>query len=228
MTTIALDDAVERLQKVYGRPRPPPADPWLLVLWENVAYLADDEKRQHAFEMMEQEIGTGADDILKAPDETLRRIGGHGIMPRQTVEKLRRCAKIARDEFAGDLRPILKMPLREAKKALGKFPGIGEPGAEKILLFCRSQPLFGLESNGLRVLLRLGYGQEHKNYATTYRSVQQAVATQLKSNLGWRIRALQLLRQHGQETCKRTRPKCGECPLAPDCPDYRARLGAAE
>jgi endonuclease-3 len=65
------------------------------------------------------------------------------------------------------LKSVLKLPLPKAKKALQKFPGIGEPGAEKILLFTRTHPLMALESNGLRVLVRLGFGAEHKNYATT-------------------------------------------------------------
>jgi endonuclease III len=224
MKRIPLRQVVERLQKVYGRPKLPLADPWLLVLWENVAYLADDQRRQQAFGLLLHEIGTEPNKILTASDEALQRVGKHGIVPKQTVEKLRTCARIARDEFEGDLRPILKMPTREAKKALMKFPGIGEPSAEKILLFCRSHRLFGLESNALRVLLRLGYGQDHKNYATTYRLVQAAAAPELEADFIWRIRAYQLLRQHGQETCRRTRPSCQECPLAPHCPDYQARL----
>jgi endonuclease III len=223
MNLLPLNEAIARLQKLYGRPKPPLADPWLLVLWENVAYLVDDERREQAFRMLKQEVGTEPDEILAASDDTLRRIGKHGIVPKQSMEKLRRCAQIARDEFDGDLQPVLKMPLRDAKKALMKFPGIGEPGAEKILLFCGSHTLFGLESNALRVLLRLGYGQDHRNYATMYRSVQAAVAPELKSVSGWRIRAHLLLRQHGQEVCRRTQPLCPDCPLAPDCPDYQTR-----
>jgi endonuclease III len=224
MIRIALHEAIGRLQKLYGRPKPPLADPWLLVLWENVAYLVDDERREQAFVMLKQEIGTKPDEILAASDDTLRRIGKHGIVPKQSMAKLRRCALIARDEFDGDLQPVLKMPIRDAKKALMKFPGIGEPGAEKILLFCNSHTVFGLESNALRVLLRLGYGEDHRNYSTMYRSVQAAVAPELKIDLGWRTRAHQLLRRHGQEICRRTQPLCSECPLAPDCPDYQTQL----
>jgi endonuclease III len=226
MNRIPLNEAIVRLQKLYGRPKQPLADPWLLVLWENVAYLVDDERREQAFMMLKEVVGTEPDEILSASDEALHRIGKHGIVPKQSMEKLRRCARIARDEFDGDLQPVLRMPIREAKKALMRFPGIGEPGAEKILLFCSAHTLFGLESNAVRVLTRLGYGRDHKNYATMYRSVQAAVAPELKTAFGWRIRAHQLLRRHGQEVCRRTQPLCPECPLAADCPDYQTRLGA--
>ena len=104
-----------------------------------------------------------------------------------------------------------------------KFPGIGEPGTDKILLFCRALPVLALESNGLRVLLRLGFGKEDPNYAKSYRSAQEAVKKELNTDFGWLIRAHQLLRQHGQEICKRTRPICGECPLAKCCKFYLAQ-----
>jgi len=42
------------------------------------------------------------------------------------VEKLRRIAQIALQEFDGDLDRVLKQPLAQAKKSLKKFPGIGE------------------------------------------------------------------------------------------------------
>ena len=63
-----------------------------------------------------------------------------GIVPEQSVEKLRRCAEIALEEFDGELGPILRRPLAQAEKALKRFPAIGDPGAEKILLFGRRVP----------------------------------------------------------------------------------------
>jgi endonuclease III len=139
----------------------------------------------------------------------------------QFAKKLRKCAQIALEEYDGDLRPVLKLPIAKAKRALQTFPGIGEPGAEKILLFCQTQPVLALESNGLRVLLRLGFGEEKKSYSTTYRLVQKAVEAGLDKAYGWLIQAHLLLRRHGQELCKRTKPACTKCPLAPDCEFYQ-------
>jgi endonuclease III len=121
------------------------------------------------------------------------------------------------NEFDGDVRSALKLPLPKARKALQKFPGIGEPGAEKILLFTRSYPVLGLESNGLRVLLRLGFGEEKKNYSASYRSVQEAIKDQLSDDYDWLMSTHILLRQHGRELCKTNRPLCGECPVRKGC-----------
>jgi len=222
MTRIPLPRVVERLQSHYGRPRvAKPGGPWEMILWENVAYLADDDRRQQAFQALKKRVGTGPEQILSASDEALLEVTRHGILADQFIKKLRKCAQIALEEFDGDLRPVLKLPLPKAKKALQKFPGIGEPGAEKILLFTRTYPVLALESNGLRVLLRLGFGEEKKSYSATYRLVQQAVEQGLDKDYPWLIEAHLLLRQHGQELCRRSNPMCDKCPLSADCEYYR-------
>ncbi len=218
MPLISFPLVIDRLGAHYGRPKPSSlTNPWLLILWENVAYLADDERRAKAFRTLRKEVGVRPAEILAASDESLLRVTAHGIMAERFAQKLRQCARICLEDFDGDLNPVLKWPLAKAKKALQKFPGIGEPGAEKILLLSRKEPILALDSNGLRVLLRLGFGQEDKNYAKMYRAAQQAVAPDLPADGAALIRAHQLLRQHGQELCKTKDPKCDQCPLAEEC-----------
>jgi endonuclease-3 len=210
------------LEKLYGRPKPPKlTDPLEMILWENVIYLADDERREKAFQMLKQQVGTKPQDILAAPDEVLFAITSLGILPDPCLEKLRKIAVMAIKDFQGDLHTILTQPFKKAKQLLQKFPSIGEPGAEKILLFSRSYPVLALDSNGLRALLRLGFGEEKKNYSASYKSAQTAVQTQCKEDYDWLIRAHQLLRQHGQELCKRSQPQCEACPLAKGCAYYQ-------
>jgi endonuclease III len=222
MTRIALPQITERLKGHYGKPKAPKlTGPWEMILWENVAYLADDDRRQQAFQTLQKRIGTGPTQILSASNELLVEVTRHGIMPEQFADKRRKCAKIVLAEFDGDLRPVLKLPFPKAKKALQKFPGIGEPGAEKVLLFTRSYPVLALESNGLRVLLRLGFGEEKKGYSTTYRLVQQAAKEEVSENFAWLIQTHLLLRRHGQELCRRSEPLCDNCPLAQDCEYYQ-------
>jgi endonuclease III len=217
-----LARVINALRQFYGRPaRPLVKDPFEQVLWENVAYLAKDERRAEAWKRFKAEIGATPAEILEASASKLMDIGRAGIVPAITAEKLRRIAEIALEEFGGDLRPVLKLPLKDAKKALRRFPSIGEPGAEKILLFAGSHPVLALDSNGLRVLLRLGFGKEDKNYARSYRSAQEAVAPGLPLDTAWLIEAHQLLRRHGQELCKTNHPRCDACPLNKGCSYYR-------
>jgi endonuclease III len=219
MTQISLPQVIERLRAFYGEPDPLHAtNPWEMIVWENVAYLVDDERRQAAIVALRNGIGISPEQLLAATPAQLLKAAVRGIAPEQSVEKLRRSAKIALEEFGGDLRPILKHPLAQAKRALKRFPAIGDPGAEKILLFCRAFPILALESNGLRVLVRLGFGEEKPNYSRTYRLVQEAIEGEIVKEYSWLITAHQLLRHHGQALCRRSKPRCDKCPLAKECP----------
>ena len=84
-------------------------------------------------------------------------------------------------------------------------------------MFAGKYPVLGLESNGLRVLLRLGFAREQKNYAASYRAVQNVLSNQLLEDCESLVAAHQLLRRHGQELRKRSRPLCDECPLQASC-----------
>ena len=218
--TITFSKLVDKLQQHYGSPAPPPStDPLELIILENIAYLASDKRRAEAFAMLKQTIGTRPEQILTAKHSALAGIGKAGILPDVSAEKLLAIANIAFEEFDSDLQPVLKKPLPQAKKALKKFPSIGDPGAEKILLFTRSYPVMPLDSNGLRVLCRVGFAEEQKNYSTTYRLALDSIQAQLPRDYDSLIRSHQLLRQHGQELCKRSKPRCTECPVRESC-DY--------
>ena len=210
---------VDGLKSFYGKPAPPiTTDPFELILWENVAYLISDERRAEAFTLLRKSVGTKPHEILAAKNDDLLRVARlGGMQPEKRAAKLRELALISMNEFSGDLNAALRLPRPHAKKALQKFPSIGEPSAEKILLFTRSYPVLGLESNGLRVLLRLGFGAEQKTYSASYRSVQEAIRDQLNDNYDWLIDAHLLLRRHGKELCKTNRPVCEKCPVRNVC-----------
>ena len=195
------------------------------MLLENVAYLVSDERREEAFTALREHCGTKPHEILGAPNEKILKATELGGMhPEQRVHRLKEIALIAMNDFAGDVRQALQLlPLTKAKQALREFPSIGEPSAEKILLFARVYPVLGLESNGLRVLLRLGFGEEKKNYTGSYKSVQEAIKPDLKEDFAWLIDAHLLLRQHGKELCKTNNPRCDECPIRSDCVYYTSR-----
>ena len=216
--TITFSKLVDTLEQYYGAPAPlPSTDPLELIIWENIAYLANDKRRAAAFDILKRTIGTRPDQILAAQHSALAAVCKAGILPDVSAEKLLNIARIAYEEFDSDLRSALKKPLPQAKKALKRFPSIGDPGAEAILLITRSYPVMALDSNGLRVLCRAGFAEEQKNYSATYRLVQDAIRGQLPKDYDWLIRAHKLLRHHGQELCKRSQPRCADCPVRASC-----------
>jgi endonuclease III len=219
---MSLREAVTVLLKHYGPPTPPPTtDPFGLILWENVAYLAPDPRRREAFAQLKDTIGTSPAAILAAKRTSLEKVTSHGILKGTSAQKLLDCARIAVDKCGGDVGAALRRDPSQAKKILRLFPSIGEPGAEKILLFAGLGAELAPESNGLRVLGRLGLIREENSYSRMYvasRSAASSVSATPKS----RQEAHLLLRQHGQTLCKRSLPRCDVCPLANGCAYARA------
>ena len=222
---LTLKLAIERLKQAYGAPRPPPTrDPWLAILRENAAYLVDDGRREQTFRALREKVGTTPEAILAARPGVLEQvIEGGGMQPDRRAEKLRQCARLAQaaglDALAAAARG--EPDERKARALLKRFPGIGEPGADRLRLLAGSARTLALESNGLRVVVRLGLAPERASYAAMYRDAHRALLPQLPElprGAGWLLAAHELLRRHGQQTCKRSRPRCGACALGDVCP----------
>src|SRR5262249_25288014 len=175
--------------------------------------------------MLKTTVGTAPASIFAAPRATLERVTAHGILKARFANKLRDCAQTA-IELGGSVAAALQGPIDGARKVLRKFPGIGEPGADKILLFSGRLGCLAPESNGLRVLARLGYIDEEKSYARTYRAGNAVAAQQLPDKVPVLREAHLLLHRHGSELCKRTAPLCQQCPLSGNCAFAKARRGS--
>jgi endonuclease III len=187
-------------------------------MWENACYLLPDARRREVFEGLRDRVGMDAEAIWKADRNVLMQLAARGGMrPETRVFRWREIARITLEQFAGGLDQILAWPYAKAKKALKLFPTIGDPGAEKILMFCSVAEELPLESNGLRVLSRIGFGRAEKEYGKMYRSVQEAIAGQVPRGAAAIARAHLLLRQHGKTICHTNGPECGECPVVDLC-----------
>lgn len=212
-------ELLSRLKRQHGILEPPPArGPFELVMWENACYLLPEERRAEVFEALRVQVGMNPHAILNAGGEKLLTLAKRGGMrPEVRVFRWREIARITVSQFAGDLSRILNEPYDKAKRALKQFPTIGDPGAEKILLFCGMARGLPLESNGLRVLTRVGYGRTQKSYGATYKSVQEAIGPELPRDAASLMRAHLLLRQHGRQVCTNNAPACAECKAAEVC-----------
>jgi endonuclease III len=190
--------------------------------------LADDPTRASAFAELKKAVGLRPGEIADAPLTVLgaiaRRGGAIGVAQRAT--RMRQAAITVRDKWRGSLRGVLRLPYVEARRVFKSFPSIGPPGADKVLLLTGSRPVLALDSNALRVLLRLGYGREHKSYAMSYASAQSVAMDALPCTIPSLRSAFLLLRRHGQELCRRTAPRCAICPIRGSCPFAGGKRGA--
>lgn len=207
-----LGHIVAHLKKAYGKPkRPPTKGAFEYYLWDRVGYLFNDDKRLAAFEALRKQVGLSPRNILAASHATLTRILGlGGIEPGKRASHMRDAAELVESEFDGDL-DSAAASIGAGRKNLKRLPMMADAGADRILMFARKPRVLGLESNGLRVLQRIGYGEHAKDFGRAYRSVSAAIGPELPDDPDWLIDAHLLLRQHGREVCKAGGPRCELC-----------------
>ena len=207
------------LQNEYGVAAAPTiVDPFEQILLENIAYLAEDDRRLSAFRTLQERVGLSPQNILSAnPDELadICKIGG--MVPDLRAERLIFTAELTVNNFEGTLSKVVNLPRKEALKELQKFPVIGLPSAEKILLFAGIGSGIAPDSNILRVLFRLGVATETGNYSRDYKNMTTAIEELLPSEREIRIELHQQLRRLGKQVCRRCVPQCTSCPLVNHC-----------
>jgi endonuclease III len=231
-----LLEVLDILGKFYGpQTAAGPADPYEMILYVNCGYPATDASCSKGFEALKREVGLSPRSILAVPKAKLAklmRLGG--IVPELRAGRLKEIARRVKDDFAGNLKAALKKCLqvekrqpdkgiRDARKILQVFPVIGEPSGEKILLFAKLAPVAAVPSACVDVSMRLWFGKPGKNYAADYRAAREILSTGLDETFEARQRAYLLLKKHGQETCKRSAPKCEICPLTGQCAYFQAQ-----
>jgi endonuclease III len=220
-----LANLLRKLEQHYGAVAwAEPGDPYELILYTNCGYPPSQENCRKGFEALKSTVGLATTAILGASEGALAKVlRAGGIVPELRASRLKAIARLVEEEFAGDLRRALDAS-KGARKALKRFPTIGDPGVDKILLFCGALPVAAVPSNALQVPLRLGLGVEHRSFAASYRSVQEELTRALPRDVAALQRAYLLLRRHGQEICRRTVPLCDRCPIARRCPYFRLRV----
>lgn len=218
MTAQQLAVLLEKLEQHHGAVAfAEPTDPYELIVYTNCGYPPSQDNCGRGFEAVRSRVGLAPDALLGASERVLAgALKAGGIVPELRASRLKLIARLATEEFGGDLRSALG-DTKEARKALKRFPTIGDPGVDKILLFCAGVPLAAVPSNCLHVPLRIGIGAERPSYASSYRSVQEALTRLLPHDVAAMQRAYLLFRQHGREICRRGTPLCERCPVARRC-----------
>lgn len=215
-----LGQILDALESFHGAQTPSaPTDPYLFLIWWHCGYPPSEERCSRGWKALNAEVGVAPDDLLSTASSRLARVlKAGGLVPELRARRLKEVALRLRTTFSGDLSAGLRaLSLPEARTALRKLPGIGNPGADRILLFGDISPVAAVPSSCPHVLVRIESGREPGAYTAVYAQAQRSLEAQLPAAMSVRTRAYLLLQRHGRVLCKRTNPKCGDCPVAPDC-----------
>ena len=219
-TPSRIAELLNDLESFYGPQQPSwPTDPYLFLVWWHCGYPASDVACAKGWSALNKSIGVTPEKLLAASPERLAiALKPGGMVPELRAQRLKEIAMRVKDQFdGGDLRTALLGPPDQARRELKKFPNIADPGVDRILLFAHIAPIAAVPSNCPHVLVRILLGMERENYGVNYREAQQAIDSQTPAAFDARTRAYLLLKHHGQETCKRTNPKCNQCPVSAKC-----------
>jgi endonuclease III len=210
---------LDRLEDFYGPQEPSwPVEPYEFLIWWHCGYPASDATCNKGWNALKGEVGIAPSSILASSQAKLARaLKAGGMVPELRAMRLQQIAERVMNEFGGDLRAGLVGQVKEVRKALKKFPNIADPGADRILLFGELQPVAAVPSNCPHVLVRIQLGLERENYGVNYREAQRLIEDEIPEKFHARMRAYLLLKQHGQTLCKRSKPKCEECPVNAHC-----------
>jgi endonuclease III len=219
VATPRITDLLNSLQSFYGPLDPvAPTDPYEFLIWWHCGYPASEERCAKGLNSLTRVTGIAPKQLSVASTAKLvAALKAGGMVPALRESRLKEIAARVQREYASDLRTALsRLPVAQARKALKAFPGIGNPGADRILLFSRLAPVAAVPSSCPHVLVRVLHGAEGDKYAAIYAAAQRAVET-LPANFDARIRAYLLIARHAHELCKRSKPLCGRCPLESQC-----------
>jgi endonuclease III len=215
---LPLPELLDRLEAFHGPQEPCwPVDPYEFLVWWHCGYPASDERCARGWQALTSQIGMQPAQLLAASQAKLAAVlKAGGMVPEVRALRLQQIAQRVVQEFDGDLSRLFTGRISAVRTALKKFPGISDPGADRILLFARVAPLAAVPSNCPHVTVRMMLGQERENYSATYREAQGLIEDEVPEEFHSRQRAFLLLKAHGQTICK-AKPRCDQCPVSTAC-----------
>jgi endonuclease III len=218
LKALPLPELLNRLEDFHGAQAPSwPVDPYEFLIWWHCGYPASDERCARGWLALTNQVGIQPAQLLRASQANLAAaLKAGGMVPEVRAQRLQQIAQRVAQEFDGDLNTLFARRISDVRIALKKFPGISDPGADRILLFARAAPVAAVPSNCPQVLVRMMLGLERENYTVTYREAQSLIEEEVPKQFHSRQRAYLLLRAHGQAICK-TKPRCDQCPVSAAC-----------
>ena len=141
--------------------------------------------------------------------EECLHIGG---LYRSKAKVIQNVSKIVLKKFGGDLKSILNLPLKEARKTFMSMPGIGPKTADVVLLFAAGKSTLPVDTHVNRVSKRMGLAPANGDYEVVRQSLQSLFEP--KDFLSVHLLLIAL----GRKVCKAQKPLCCICPVKAYCP----------
>ncbi|MCJ7793466.1 endonuclease III [Candidatus Bathyarchaeota archaeon] len=205
---------LETLRRTFDMPRRTASsrDPFKTLIITIISQNTADRNTARAFENLSKHFEITPEALAKAEGTAIEECLKVGGLYRSKTKTIQSVSRIILENFEGSLKPVLSLPLEEARKVLTKMPGVGPKTADVVLLFSANQPTIPVDTHVNRVSKRLGLVPERGDYEAVRLSLQTLYSP--KDYLAVHL----LLIAHGRKYCKARRPHCIECPVNNYCP----------
>ena len=204
----------------------PPHDPFTLFVWEMLAVRSTPRKTEAALGALRRIRALTPDAMWRAPQAKLEAaVALAGPYLEQRLSALRTGVDLFRR--SPTLPALIRGCLPAARRALKRFPQLGEAGADRMLLFATDHPVLPVDARVNRVGRRLGYGEASEDFRKSARSVQDGLTRELPPSVETVRRTFLYLSHHAAATCTEADPHCTVCPLLSECPEGKKRVGAS-
>ncbi|MDR9500881.1 MAG: endonuclease III domain-containing protein [Desulfurivibrionaceae bacterium] len=217
MSGSRLQDLYQTLLDHFGPQRWWPGDTTLEIVvgavltqntnWRNVSL---------ALAQLKQEELLSLDGLLALPVAQLaaliRPAGYYNIK----AQRLKNLLTLLAEEIAdsGSLEEFFSQDLFSVRSKLLSVKGIGPETADSILLYAARKPIFVVDAYTYRFLSRHGLVAEE----SSYEEMQELFMSALPPEADLYNEYHALLVCLGKEFCKKSNPRCQECPLQDDLP----------
>ncbi len=124
--------------------------------------------------------------------------------------RLHNLFRLLRERFGGDLERFAAEELPDLRQALLAVKGIGPETADSILLYAAGKPTFVVDAYTHRILSRHGLVPEEE---VLYDEMQRLFMAALPPDPELFNEYHALMVRTAKEFCKKSNPRCGECPL---------------
>ncbi|MXW65695.1 MAG: endonuclease III [Gemmatimonadales bacterium] len=211
---------------VPDKPRLAPLDELVLTI---LSQSTTDENRDRAWRTLAarypaEDVGGAAggasptgpiswESVLRATPAELEdavRVAG---LANQKAPAIHAALQRLRDEVGRiTLDHLEEMGDEEAIAYLTTFRGVGVKTAACVLCFSLRRPVLPVDTHVLRIARRLAWVPPRASADLTYTTLSRTVSP------SERFRMHMLLITFGRSLCLARAPRCGECPLEPECP----------
>jgi endonuclease III related protein len=147
--------------------------------------------------------------LFAVPVEELEELIRPAGYFRVKSQRLRSFLKFLIERYDGSLDEMFGVGLPDLRYQLLEVSGIGPETADSILLYAGELPSFVVDAYTHRVFSRHGW----IDFEADYHQIQDYVQSELPQETPVYNEFHALLVRLGKDYCKKTKPKCSECPL---------------